>query len=137
MFYEVSRDIAAPAEVVWSVLCDPAKLVAGGLGILRIEGEIAPGGSIRLWSEASPKRAFRLRVSAFEPARLMVWEGGMPFGLFRGVRTFTLKPSSGGTHFTMWEEFGGRLLPLIARSMPDLNPSFRKFGDGLKILAEG
>lgn len=61
----------------------------------------------------------------------------MPLGLFKGVRTFTLSPQGGGTtRFAMREEFSGPLLPLIARSMPDLGPSFEQFVAGLKQRAE-
>ena len=67
----------------------------------------------------------------------MTWSGGMPLGLFKGVRTFTLAPGSDGTtRFTMREEYSGPLLPMIWRSMPDLGPSFRQFADGLKQHAE-
>ena len=50
----------------------------------------------------------------------MTWSGGMPLGLFKGVRTFTLAPENGATRFTMREEYTGPMLPLIWRSMPDL-----------------
>jgi hypothetical protein len=33
--------------------------------------------------------------------------------------------------------FRGPLTPLIWRSMPDLNPSFRKFAEGLRERVEG
>jgi hypothetical protein len=77
-------------------------------------------------------------VTEFEPGRRMVWSGGMPLGLFKGVRTFTISPQSDGvTTFTVREEYTGPLLPLIWRSMPDLEPSFRQFASGLKSRAEG
>ena len=61
----------------------------------------------------------------------------MPLGLFRGVRTFALTPEDGGaTRFTMREEYSGPMLPLIWRSMPDLQPSFDQFAAGLKARAE-
>jgi hypothetical protein len=67
----------------------------------------------------------------------MVWSGGMPLGLFRGVRTFTLSPQGNGTtRFTVREEYTGPLLPMIWRSMPDLGPSFAQFASGLKARAE-
>jgi hypothetical protein len=78
-----------------------------------------------------------VKVTEFTPGRRMTWSGGMPLGLFKGVRTFTLAPGSDGTTgFTMREEYTGPLLPLIWRSMPDLGPSFRQFADGLKERAE-
>jgi hypothetical protein len=36
----------------------------------------------------------------------------------------------------MREEYSGPMLPLIWRSMPDLQPSFDKFAAGLKARAE-
>jgi hypothetical protein len=36
----------------------------------------------------------------------------------------------------MREEFTGPLLPLIGRSIPDLQPSFDKFANGLKKRVE-
>ncbi len=136
-FYEIRHSIAAPAERVWANLVDARKIVEGGLGLLKIEGRIGPGETIKLWSEAAPKRAFRLRVTAWEPARRMIWEGGMPLGLFRGVRGFELTPSEGGVSFHMREDFSGPLVKLIWKSMPDLNPSFAKFARGLQALSEG
>jgi hypothetical protein len=67
----------------------------------------------------------------------MVWSGGMPLGLFRGVRTFTLAPQADGVvAFTVREEYTGPLLPLIWPSIPDLEPSFRQFATGLKARLE-
>jgi hypothetical protein len=67
----------------------------------------------------------------------MTWKGGMTLGLFRGIRTFELKPEAArATRFTMEERFSGPLLPLIGRTLPDFGPSFRKFANGLKRRAE-
>ena len=137
MFFESKRRIAKGPEDVWRVLCDKQRLLDGGFGILRIDGEIAPGARFKLWSEASPKRAFALRVTEFSPPHRMVWEGGMPLGLFKGVRTFTLTPALGGTDFRMREDYTGPLSGLIGKSIPDLGPSFEKFADALKSLSEG
>jgi hypothetical protein len=41
-------------------------------------------------SKISPGQAFRLTVREFVPARRMVWSGGVPLGLFKGKRVFTL-----------------------------------------------
>jgi hypothetical protein len=72
-------------------------------------------------AEANPGRAFPVKVTEFRPGQRMTWSGGMPLGLFKGVRTFTLAPGTdGSTRFTMREEYTGPLLPLIWRSMPDL-----------------
>lgn len=135
--FQVARTIAAAPEVIWRILTDARRLADGSFGILRIDGAIAPGETFKLWSEASPKRAFPLMVSAFEPGKAMIWESGMPFGLFRGVRRFTLSPSPEGTVFSMREDYSGLLAGLIVRSIPDLTPSFEKFADGLGAAATG
>ncbi len=67
----------------------------------------------------------------------MTWKGGMPLGLFTGIRTFVLSPEAdGATGFTMEERFSGPLRPLIGRTLPDFGPSFEKFASGLKQRAE-
>lgn len=134
--FEARQDIAAAPERVWAILTDAAQLAGGELGVTRIEGAIRPGERLKLWSEVSPGRAFALKVSVFEPPLRMTWEGGAPFGLFRGVRSFTLTPKPGGTHFHMREDFSGPMAPMIVKSIPDLTPSFQKFVRGLKTLAE-
>ena len=133
--YSVTRDITADPGTIWAILTDPAQLVPD-FGILRLEGTMGPGARIKLWSELDPKRAFALRVTDWVPNKRMVWQGGMPFGLFRGTRTFDLVPNGTGTRFTMDERFTGPLAGLIIKSIPDLQPSFDKFGDALKRKAE-
>ena len=61
----------------------------------------------------------------------------MPLGLFKGVRTDTLTPRSDGqVEFSMREEFTGLMAPLIALSIPDLQPSFDEFALNLKQAVE-
>ena len=60
----------------------------------------------------------------------------MPFGLFKGERSFTLASVVSGTRFHMREEYSRLMLPLVWKTIPDLNPSFEKFSVGLKRLAE-
>lgn len=131
----VKRQIAAPPDRVWAVLTDPARLVAGGLGVTRLEGRIAAGQKIRLESTTAPGRVFTLTVAACDAPRHMVWTSGAPL-IFNGTRTFTLTPKAGGTEFHMAEVYKGLMLPLIWPSMPDLQPGFERFGDGVKRLAE-
>jgi hypothetical protein len=103
-----------------------------------VEGEPAPGNKLTIRSELNPKRAYPVKVIELEPNRRMAWLGGMPLGLFKGVRTYTLTPDGEGrTRFDMREEVTGPLLPLIWRTMPDMNDCFRQFASGLKARAEG
>jgi hypothetical protein len=75
-------------------------------------------------------------VTELTPGQGMVWSGGMPLGLSKGVRTYRVAPEGEGRRFTMREQYSGPLLPLIWRSMPDLQPSFDRFARGLKARVE-
>jgi hypothetical protein len=77
-----------------------------------------------------------VKVTTFEPFRRLVFSGGMPLGLFRGVRTYTLTPDDAGTDFLVREEYTGPMVGLIWKSMPDLQPSFDQFATGLKRRVE-
>lgn len=133
--FETRRTIAASPETLWAILTDPERIVAGGFGITRLDGVIAQGHRIRLESEAAPGRVFSLGVEEATPHRRMVWSSGAPL-VFNGRRSFTLTPLPGGTEFHMAEVFKGLMLPLIWRRMPDLQPGFEAFADGLKREAE-
>lgn len=134
--YEARATISASPEAVWAVLVDGAGYPQWDSGITRVEGTIAAGNKIKVFTELSPKRAFPVKVADVVPGERMTWRGGMPFGLFKGVRTFTLTPTESGTELHTREEFSGPLLPLIGRSIPDLQPSFDRFTAGLKARAE-
>ena len=67
-----------------------AALVAAGTGIERVGGAIAPGGTFTIWSQAAPGRGFKTRVTELTAPSSMEWTGGMPAGLFRGVRRLSL-----------------------------------------------
>jgi hypothetical protein len=135
--YDATATIRASPETIWAILTDAPGYQAWDSGIERVEGSIAPGSRLKVVSKANPGRAFPVKVTELSPARRMTWSGGMPLGLFKGVRTFTLAAEGNGTtRFTMREEYTGPLLPLIWRSMPDLGPSFRQFANGLKERAE-
>jgi hypothetical protein len=134
--YESTALIDARPEAIWAVLTDASSYPEWDSGVVRVEGSIAPQEKIKVVSEANPKRAFPVKVTEFSPGERMTWSGGMPLGLFKGVRTFTLRPENGATRFVMREEYSGPMVPLIWRSMPDLQPSFEQFANGLKARAE-
>ncbi|MEM1285863.1 MAG: SRPBCC domain-containing protein [Pseudomonadota bacterium] len=134
--YQIAIDIAAMPQTVWQVLTKDMPAGPQAFGIRKLEGELKPGGHLKLWSEIDPKRAFALQVTTMEAQQRMVWRGGMPFGLFTGTRTFQLSPISGRTRFEMMEVFTGPLSGLIVKSTPDLTPSFTTFANTLKAKAE-
>ena len=136
--FEASAQIEASPDTIWAILTDAPNYATWDSGVVRVDGRIAPGERITVVSEVNPGRTFPVEVVEFSPGRRMVWSGGMPLGLFKGVRTFTLAPQGdAATQFTMREEYSGLLAPLIVRSIPDLNPSFTRFANGLKRRAEG
>jgi uncharacterized protein YndB with AHSA1/START domain len=136
-YFEARSNIKANTEKVWQVLTDGERYAKWDSGIERFEGQIAPGATVRLYVKVNPGRAFPLKVTELTSNRRMVFSGGMPLGLFRGVRTYTLEPdATGGTNFHMREEYTGPLLGMIWKSIPDLGPSFQQFADGLKSEAE-
>ena len=135
-YFEAGSRIEASPDKVWSVLTDGAHFPDWDSGIEKVEGAIAPGATIKLYVKVNPGRAFPLKVTEFAAPRRMVFSGGMPLGLFKGVRTYTLDPEGSGTRFHMREEYTGPLLPMIWGSIPDLGPSFQQFATGLKARVE-
>ncbi len=136
-FFEATSTIRATPDAIWKILTDGPAYASWDNGVVRVEGRIAPGETIKVVSEASPDRTFPVKVSGWQPGSSMEWSGGMPLGLFRGERTFGLTPGADGTTaFKVREEYTGLLLGMMWRSMPDLGPSFAKFADGLKQHAE-
>ena len=135
--FSTETEINAPPDVVWSVLTDGSKYTEWDPGMISLDGTIAHSEPLTIYAKISPDRAFKVKVSTFEPNRKMVWSSGMPLGLFKGERTFTLKPNgSGGTHFSMTEAFSGPMLVLIGGTIPDLKPTFDDFAAALKQRAE-
>ena len=135
--FEASSVIGATPERIWTILVDGAHYPDWDSGVVSVDGRIAPRETIKVVSGANPGRTFPVKVSGFDPARSMTWSGGMPLGLFKGVRTFTLAPAGDGTtRFQVREEYTGPLVSMMWRSMPDLGPSFAQFATGLKQRAE-
>jgi hypothetical protein len=135
--YEATSTIAASPAAVWAVLSDGASWPVWDSGVDAVDGDIALGETVKIRVKAAPGRAFPVKVTTFEAPRQLRLRGGMPLGLFKGVRTYDLaQEMDGATTFRMREEYTGPLLPLIWRSMPDLGPSFDRFARGLKQRVE-
>ncbi len=128
--------IQATPQAVWSVLTDGAQWTTWNPTVDKVEGTIASGAKVTVYTKLSPGRAFPIRVSVFEPPHRMVWTGGMPLGLFKGERTYTLTPTAGGVAFSMREAFTGLMAPLITKSIPDMQPAFEAFAAALKRRCE-
>ena len=129
-------DIAASPASVWAVLIDTSNWPKFDPYCDRIEGVAALGQTIKAFTKLAPGRAFPVKVTTFDARRTMVWTGGMPFGLFTGVRTYSITPNSQGAHFKMIEVFSGPMLAMIGKSLPDMTDPFNAFCKGLKAEVE-
>ena len=135
--FKASTTIQASPATIWNILTDATSYPNWDPNAERIEGKIAAGEKITAYTKLSPGRAFPVTVTEFVPQKKMVWSGGMPLGLFKGERFFTLTPQANGhVDFTVREEFTGLLLPLIGRTLPDMDTAFAQFVAGLKEQAE-
>jgi hypothetical protein len=136
--FSASTRIKASPEAIWKILTDAPAYPSWNTTVTGVDGQIAPGKKITVHAKISPGRAFPVKVSEWEPGKKMVWSSGMPLGLFKGARTFTLTPQSDGTtEFSMQEIYTGALAGMITKSIPDLSPAFTEFAESLKRKAEG
>ena len=118
------------------MLADAAGWSGWDSGVDGVDGELAPGKRVTIRSSVAPGRAFPVKVTRFEPGELLELAGGLPLGLFRGVRSYRLRRDGAATGFDMREVYSGPLSGLIGRSIPDLQPSFQQFVSGLKQRVE-
>jgi hypothetical protein len=131
----VSLNIHAPAATIWSLLIDANGFPRWNSTVTRIEGQIREGEQLRLHVPGTD-RIFTPRVSGVVPDKRMTWTGGFS-PVFKGVRTFELKPcDDGSTEFVMEERFAGLMLPFVKGSMPDFGPVFERYANDLKHEAE-
>ncbi len=136
--FETTITIERPMEAVWSVLTDAATYSEWATGTRRLEGQIVKGGVLKLFTASKPQQPMTLKVTKLVAPQTFTLSGGLPFGLFRGNRTFTLTPlSDGRTEFHMCEVFTGPLAPILGGMIPDLTPSFEAYAAGLKHKCEG
>lgn len=132
----VGININATPEKIWALLTNAKDFPRWNSTIQEIDGNIAPGETIKLVAKIAPDRTFKLRVTDFTPPSSMVWQDGAA-PMFKGVRRYTLTPKPDGTtDFEMAEEFAGLMLPMIAGSLPDFSQPFEQYAADLKREAE-
>ena len=137
MKFQAKSIINAPAEKVWAVLSEAKNFPKFDTTCIRIEGNIAEGKKIKIFSKLSPKHPFTITVTRMTKPRQMVWESGMPFDLFKGVRTFHILAKDDATsEFYLEENFSGPLLFLMRRVIPDMSHAFETCAQGLKEFVE-
>jgi hypothetical protein len=133
--YKTKVSINASAKAIWAKLTDAAGFPRWNTTVQSIEGNIAPGGKLVIRVPTAPGRKFTPKVVEFAPDQRMVWRDGF-FPMFRGTRTFALKPSGTGTEFEMEEVFQGLMLPMIKGQLPDFRPVFDQYAADLKKVCE-
>jgi hypothetical protein len=135
--YSATTKINASPATIFSILTDATRYPEWDPMCDRLDGRIALGEKLTAFSKLSPGRGFALKVTELVPGERMTWTGGMPFGLFKGERSFAVRRVSEGTvEFTVREIFSGPMLGLIAKSLPDFTVPFQRFVAGLKARAE-
>jgi Polyketide cyclase / dehydrase and lipid transport len=99
--YESSATIDAGADAIWRILTDAPAYATWDSGVEKVEGTIAPGETIKVYSQANPGRAFPVKVTEYEPGERMTWSGGMPLGLFKAcARSRSPRRRAGRRAFT-------------------------------------
>ena len=135
MSCRVEVTVHAPAERVWALLTDAKHFPLWNSTVTRIDGQIREGETLQVLVPGSD-RVFAPRVSGVVPHERMTWIGGFS-PMFKGVRTFELRPRpDGATDFAMAERFTGLMIPLVRRSMPDFGPIFARYADDLRRESE-
>ncbi len=134
--YEARITIRAPRERIWKLLTEAEGYPSWNETITKLEGQVAVGQDLKVWTTIDPKRAFPAHVAEMDPGRRMVWSFSAPLGMFKGERTFTLEETADGVDFHTREVFGGWMAFLIVRTMPDLQPTFDAWARCLKAAAE-
>ena len=131
----VDVNIGARAPVVWHLLTDAQRFPKWNSTVTGIKGQIREGERLRLHVPGTT-RTFTPKVSDVVPNERMTWSDGVA-PLFRGVRTFSLRPRvDGSTDFTMEEQFSGVVFALVKGSLPDFGPIFERYASDLKREAE-
>jgi hypothetical protein len=137
--YSTTASIRGAREMVWAILTDGLGYADWNPEIIRVDGEMRLGQKIKahVVLHGGKVQPVTVRVIELEPMRRMVWKGGMPLGLFTGLRTFTITPRNGGiVGFTMHVQFSGLVSGPIAKSLGDRQPDIDSFAAGLKRWVE-
>jgi hypothetical protein len=131
----VDVNIWANEEIVWSLLADAKGFPRWNSTVIGIDGEIREGARLGLHVPGT-SRTFTPKVSGVVPARGMTWSDGLA-GIFKGVRTFALKPRNDtSTDFVMEEHFSGVVFALTKGMLPDFRPIFETYANDLRREAE-
>lgn len=129
--------INGSSDLVWQTITSSELYPRFDPNCISIEGSIKEGNYLKIRSKLSPNRVFKVKVIKLTPQELMVWQSGLPFGLFVGTRSFTvIAKDDQTTEFHMEEVFKGPLEPLFKKLIPDMTKAFDQCSQGLKKYIE-
>ena len=127
----VSINIQAEPSTVWGLLTNASDFARWNSTIVSLDGDIKPGGALKLKSTLDAKRTFNLTVKEFEPESRLAW------GDKQGTRVYTItKNGEDSVTFNMTEKIGGLMFPLYGSFIPPFDESFEQFAADLKKEAE-
>lgn len=127
---------AAPAKV-WEILMDFDKYEKWNPFILRAEGEVAVGNTIKAFIRPPGDKGMTHQptIVRAEPGRHLQWLGKVP-GLLKARHEFILEPVGDGTKLRHREEFSGIVVPFLGRTLHRTEAGFQALNEALKVRAE-
>jgi hypothetical protein len=137
MDFQITADIAAPPEVVWSVMSDAARWHEWTESVRRIT--ILGGGPIGIGTRALVRQPgfppAVWTVIAFDAGRSFTWKTGFP-GMWVHAR-HSVMATGGGTRATLALHFTGVMGPFWGRMTQNINNRYLELeAVGLKWRSE-
>jgi len=130
MVCRVEVDIRATAETIWELLTNAEGFPNWNSTVTKIEGQIREGERLKIHVPGT-RQTFKPVVSGLVPGQRMIWSSGIN-PIFKGVRTFLLRPSGDTlTEFVMEERFSGVVFALTRKLLPDFRPIFEAYATDL------
>lgn len=137
MDFQISVDIAAPPDVVWSVMADAERWHEWTPSVTSIR--LLDHAPLRVGSRAlirQPKfPPATWQITALDPGRSFTWKSGAP-GMWVYAR-HSVAPIDGGSRATLSLHFDGAIGRLIGRMTRTINNRYLEFeAVGLKRRSE-
>ena len=119
---------------MWGIITDAGNYAVRNSGIAEIKGVLSHGERVRVRTQANGP-TFLFRVSLIAGERMSL-SGGLPAGLLKVVRTFTLTDFTGMTLLRVTETASGPLRGLVGKRLPGTSLALAGFLDAVKFRAE-
>lgn len=134
-------DIEASPQTIWQILTDFSAFEQWNPFIQSISGRMVQGTKLEVHIQPPGGQGitFKPTVLVAEPEQELAWLGHFLIpGLFDGEHRFRLEPlGDNRTRFTQSEQFGGLLVPLLAKDLDTkVRQGFEVMNQALKTRAE-